>query len=91
MTGDELRRRIAGMGLPYTETAHLLGLSIGGLHHQLRGERAVSQQTEMLLDHIELIGALARILTPKQKHALGENVRKKLQYYDWQSPRERGK
>jgi transcriptional regulator with XRE-family HTH domain len=53
MTGKELRRRITGLGLTYTEAAGLLGLSLSGLNHQMRGERPVTRQTEMLLERLE--------------------------------------
>ena len=53
MTGDELRQRITRLGLTFTEAAGLLGLSLSGLNHQMRGERRVTRQTEMLLDQME--------------------------------------
>jgi hypothetical protein len=53
MTGNELRARIDRLGLTYTEAAPLLGLAYGGLHHQMRGERAVTRQTELLLEQLE--------------------------------------
>jgi hypothetical protein len=53
MTGNELRERIDRLGLRYTEAARQLGLSTMGLHHQMRGERAVSRQTELLLEQLE--------------------------------------
>jgi hypothetical protein len=53
MTGNELRERIDRLGLPYVEAAPLLGLTISGLHHQMRGERPVTRQTELLLDRLE--------------------------------------
>jgi hypothetical protein len=49
MTGDELRRQIDQLGLHYTEAAGLLGLSLSGLHRQMRGERPVTRQTELLV------------------------------------------
>lgn len=54
MDGTELRRRLDRLGRPYTQLAPLLGLSINGLHKQMRGERAVSRQTQMLLEQLEL-------------------------------------
>jgi hypothetical protein len=60
MTGNELRQRIDRLGLRYTEAARQLGLSTMGLHHQMRGERAVSRQTEMLLDRLEADRAAPR-------------------------------
>ena len=53
MTGNELRQRIDRLGLHYTEAAPRLGLSLSGLNHQMRGERGVTRQTEMLLERIE--------------------------------------
>jgi hypothetical protein len=53
MTGNELRRRIDRLELTYTAAARLLGLSLAGLNHQMRGERPVSRQTELLLEKLE--------------------------------------
>jgi hypothetical protein len=53
MTGDELRDRLAELGLAFADAARRLGLSSPGLHHQLRGERPVSRQTELLLEVLE--------------------------------------
>ena len=53
MTGNELRRRLIELGLNYRQAADLLALSYSGLHHQMRGERPVSRQTERLLEEIE--------------------------------------
>jgi hypothetical protein len=53
MTGDELRHRIDQLGLYYTQAAKLLGLSLSGLHHQMRGDRPVSAQTVLLLERLE--------------------------------------
>jgi hypothetical protein len=53
MTGEELRRRIDRLGLSYTAAAPKLGLSLSGLHHQMRGERVVSRQTALLLWGLE--------------------------------------
>ena len=53
MTGKELRQRIERLGLSYVAAATKLGLSVPGLHHQLRDEVAVSRQTELLLDCLE--------------------------------------
>ena len=53
MTGKELRERIDRLGLTYREAARLLGLTYGGLHHQMRGERPVTLQTALLLEQIE--------------------------------------
>ena len=53
ITGEQLRARIERLGLAYTEAAKRLGLSLAGLHHQMRGDRKVSRQTELLLDCLE--------------------------------------
>jgi len=53
MTGEELRDRIDRLSLTYREAARLLGLTYGGLHHQMRNERKVTRQTEMLLEQLE--------------------------------------
>jgi hypothetical protein len=53
MNGAELRQRLDRLGRPYTRLAPLLGLSAAGLHKQMRGETAVSRQTEMLLEQLE--------------------------------------
>lgn len=53
MTGSELRDRIDQLGLTYREAAARLGLSYAGLHNQMRGERRVSRQTELLLEQLE--------------------------------------
>jgi hypothetical protein len=54
MNGAELRARIDRLEMTYIEAAERLGLSLAGLHHQMRGERAVTRQTEMLLEVLEL-------------------------------------
>jgi hypothetical protein len=53
MTGAELRQRLRRFGRPYTRLAPLLGLSAAGLHKQMRGEAAVSRQTEIVLEQLE--------------------------------------
>jgi hypothetical protein len=53
MTGDELRERIKRLGLSYTAAAPRLGLSLAGLHHNLRGETPIGRQTEIILDMLE--------------------------------------
>jgi hypothetical protein len=55
ITGDELRARIDGLGLNYTEAATRLGLTVGGLQKQMRSTTGVSRQTELLLGFIEII------------------------------------
>ena len=53
MTGEELRARIDQLGLRYTAVALWLGLSVDGLHKQMRGDRPVSPQTMLLFEQIE--------------------------------------
>ena len=56
MNGNELRARLDRLGRPYTELTPLRGLSIEhGIAQAMRGERAVSRQTELLLDHLEKV------------------------------------
>jgi hypothetical protein len=68
MTGVELRRRIDRLGLSYTAAAPKLGLSLSGLHHQMRGERAVTRQTALLLWGLERRGeAAGQTLAPVKR------------------------
>jgi hypothetical protein len=53
MDGNELRIRIRALGLSYRDAAPQLGLSVSGLHHQLRGEAKVSRRSEMFLARLE--------------------------------------
>jgi hypothetical protein len=53
MTGTELRERIDRLGITYGEAADMLGLSLAGLNHQMRGIRPVGRQTEIILDCLE--------------------------------------
>ena len=57
MTGRELRERIDRLrterGLRYIDVAELLGLSVPGLNHQMRGVNRVSRQTVLLLERLE--------------------------------------
>ena len=53
MNGEELRERIRRLGLSYRAAARLLGLSFSGLHHNLRDERPVGRQTEIILGYLE--------------------------------------
>jgi len=53
MTGDELRDRIKRLGLSYRAAAPRLGLSLAGLHHNMRGERPIRRQTAIVLDYLE--------------------------------------
>ena len=53
MEGAEFRERLNRLGRSYVELAPLLGLSVSGLHKQMRGDTAVSRQTELLLDLLE--------------------------------------
>jgi hypothetical protein len=52
MTGEHLRRDIKYFGLSYVRAAFWLGLSIDGLHKQMRGDRPVSLQTALLWEQI---------------------------------------
>jgi hypothetical protein len=51
--GNDLRARIDKLGLTYRAAAPRLGLSLSGLHHQMRGEAKVTRRTEMLLEQLE--------------------------------------
>jgi hypothetical protein len=53
MTGEELRERIKRLGLSYTAAAPRLGLSLSGLHHNLRDETPIGRQTEIILHYLE--------------------------------------
>jgi hypothetical protein len=53
MKAIEFRERLDRLGLTRKEAADHLGLSLQGLFHQLRGDRAVSRQSELLLEQLE--------------------------------------
>jgi hypothetical protein len=53
MLGKELKRRLDRLALPRKEAAARLGLSEQGLYHQMRGDRPVTRQTELLLEVLE--------------------------------------
>jgi len=53
LTATEFRARLDRLGLPRQEAADRLGLSLNGLFHQMRGDRPVSRQTEIILGHLE--------------------------------------
>jgi transcriptional regulator with XRE-family HTH domain len=53
LSGDELRARIKRLGITYAEAAERLGLTLGGLNKQMRGEHKVSRQTALLLGRLE--------------------------------------
>jgi hypothetical protein len=53
LTATEFRAHLDRLGLPRQEAADRLGLSLNGLFHQMRGDRPVSRQTELLLEHLE--------------------------------------
>jgi plasmid maintenance system antidote protein VapI len=53
ISGDELRARIKRLGLTYTRAAERLGLTLAGLNKQMRGDRAVSRQTAIILGYLE--------------------------------------
>src|SRR6516165_6924366 len=56
MSGAELRARIKRLGLTYAVVADQLGLSLDGLNKQMRGDRRVSRQTEIILDLLDEVG-----------------------------------
>jgi hypothetical protein len=53
LTGEELRTRLRKLRLSYVQAAVQLGLSLSGLHHQMRSEAPVSRQTEIILEMLE--------------------------------------
>lgn len=53
MTPTELRERLQRLGLTRAAAAARLGLSLPGLYHNLRGERPIGRQTELLLGYLE--------------------------------------
>jgi hypothetical protein len=53
MNAADFRERLDRLGLTRKEAADRLGLSLQGLFHQLRGDRAVSRQTQLLLKRLE--------------------------------------
>ena len=53
MLAAEFRRRVDRLGITYAEAAKRLGLSLSGLQHNLRGERPIGRQTELLLECLE--------------------------------------
>ena len=55
----------------YTELAPLLGLSLSGLHKQMRGVTAVSRQTELLLEQLELRRQTELVLEQLKKGSSG--------------------
>jgi hypothetical protein len=58
ISGPKLRARIDKLGLTYTEAAKRLGLTMDGLHKQMRGDRPVSRQTEIILSMLESLPSL---------------------------------
>jgi len=53
ISGAELRERIGRLELTHVEAARRLGLTEDGLYKQMRGDRRVSRQTELLLVCLE--------------------------------------
>jgi transcriptional regulator with XRE-family HTH domain len=53
ISGAELRARIKRMGLTYAAAAERLGLTLDGLNKQMRGDRAVSRQSAIILGYLE--------------------------------------
>jgi hypothetical protein len=58
ITSDELRLRVLALDMPQTEVAYHLGLSLNGLVKQMRGERRVSKQTELLVAYFDAFGPI---------------------------------
>jgi len=58
ISGDQLRARVKRLGITQTEAAYHLGLSLPGLVKQMRGERKVSRQTEIILDLMDEVQRL---------------------------------
>jgi hypothetical protein len=57
VTNSELKARLDRLGITRRKAAAELGLTERGLYHQLRGERAVSRQTVLLLEQLEKAGS----------------------------------
>ena len=55
VTGAELRARIDHLNVPYARIAGWLGLSVDGLHKQMRGDRRVTPQTVLALTQVETV------------------------------------
>jgi len=53
MTATAFRRRLDRPGMTRQDAADRLGLSLQELFHQMRGDRPVSRQTELLLEALE--------------------------------------
>jgi hypothetical protein len=53
LSGDRLRARIKRLGLTYVDAAPKLGLTLDGLHKQMRGTNRVSRQTAIILGYLE--------------------------------------
>jgi hypothetical protein len=53
VTGTELKARLDRLVITRRKAAEALGLTERGLYHQLSGERAVTRQTQLLLDVLE--------------------------------------
>jgi hypothetical protein len=53
ISGDELRARVKRLGMTYARVAEQLGLTLDGLNKQMRGDRKVGRQTEIILGHLE--------------------------------------
>jgi hypothetical protein len=53
MNGNELRDRIKGLEISFSEAAKRLGLSRSALYKQLSGSHKVSRQTELLISALE--------------------------------------
>jgi hypothetical protein len=74
ISGEELRARIGRLGMTYTLAAERLGLTLAGLNKQMRGDRAVSRQTAIILDFLEREQGPkpARTRTPRRGRSLAK-------------------
>jgi transcriptional regulator with XRE-family HTH domain len=79
ISGEELRNRLKRLGMTYARAAERLGLSLDGLNKQMRGDRPVSRQTEIILGYLEKEQAsrgTVRVVkpqtAPKQEDVVGE-------------------
>ena len=87
MSGAELRARIKRLGLTYAVVADQLGLSLDGLNKQMRGDRRVSRQTEIILDLLDEVGRLRSKLRQSELPVDRPRTRRLAQYLYPSSPR----
>lgn len=67
MSGEELRARLKRLGRSFKTLAPLLGLSADGLHKRMNGSRAVSRQTELLVERLEADAASEIVVKGKHR------------------------